>query len=65
MGGSKAKGRTPHSTSGNRIMQNAMNSERTSSIAFPTGDRNGGVETGEAWLPFINKQLNTVGGFLV
>ena len=43
----------------------ARKSERTFSTALPTGNRGGGVEAGEAWVPFINKQLNTVGGFLV
>lgn len=42
-----------------------MKPDRIFSVAFPTGDGGGGVETGEAWLLFINKQLNTVGGFLV
>lgn len=42
-----------------------MKSDRTFPTAFSTGDGGGGVETGEAWVPFINKQLNTVGGFLV
>lgn len=39
-----------------------MESDRTPATALPTGR---GVKAGEAWLPLINKQLTTVGGFLV
>lgn len=48
-----------------RSRRTAMQPDRTFSAALPTRNRGGGVQTGEAWAPFINKQLNTVGGFLV
>ena len=70
MGGSNARDRTPppplHTQpSETGTYRTARKSERTFSTALPTGNRGGGVEAGEAWVPFINKQLNTVGGFLV
>lgn len=61
--GSQRQNTPPHPQKyGNRA---AMQSDRTFSIAFPTGDGGGGLGPGEAWVPFINKQLNTVGGFLL
>lgn len=55
VGGSKVTSRVPHPPPELRECRTAMKSHRTFSIAFHIGDRGGGVETGEAWVLFINK----------
>ena len=64
-GSHNVRGKVSCTTSRIKRMQSCREIGWELFISVSYRERAGGVGTGEAWVLFINKQLNTVGGFLV